>query len=448
MQTAARIVVIDDKLEHLTAIVQTFNSMGTSCLAVQYDASTGVPEGHLRGVRALFLDLHLLDGTPSSADEKHFGMLADILANGIVPDGGPYVLVLWTENPEKFENFKRFLEERLFTANPHTRPLSFASLNKTEFISAKTGNPETGPKLIEAVRAMTEGNPQLNALLAWERDVMAAAGSTLSTILDLVPAAERTAEAGSEPLNAILSLLAREQVGKGNVSNDVRSAITSVLAPILADRIMNRNPAEGAEGLWKNAVTRHKENELEATCNQAAAVNRMLHLSGGTTEQLLPTDWGAVVDFPKIELIEAGFKKRFGIGIKQMYGEEFLIEKASRDMVVPVLLRSGAACDHAQNNSGPLPYMFGLLRPLNAERNKRDDGVEYALKASVWTSPRLCADGIDGPFKIEVNARFPFVINRDDAAALNVRFRLREQLLTHFLNHAGSYQVRPGIVCL
>lgn len=131
-----------------------------------------------------------------------------------------------------------------------------------------------------------------------------------------------------------------------------------------------------------------------------------------------------------------------------MLGGEFLIEKKFRDNVSPVLVRVGAACDHAQNSTGPLPFLFGLIRPTSAERKKRGDGTEFPLKASVWISPLLSVDGIDTPFVIEVNARFPFVMNREDGAKLNVRFRLREQLLVHLLNHAGTYQVRPGIVRL
>lgn len=448
MQTAPRIVVIDDKQDHLTAIVETFNSLGTACSAICYDASTGVPAGHLRGVRALFLDLHLLDSTRSSSDEKHFATLAEILQNGIDPDGGPFVLVLWTENTEKFDRFRVFLEERLFNEVPHTRPLSFVALDKTQFISPETTKPEVGEKLLQAVREVTEGNPQLNALLAWERDVMAAAGSTLSAILNLVPPAERTAEAGSEPLNAILSLLAREQVGRENVQNDVRNAITSVLAPILADRIMNRNPAEGAEDLWQAAVTRYQEKDLEPDAAQAAAINRMLHLSTGTTEQLCSTDWGAIAAFPDGEFNDNDLKRHFGIGLGQMLGGEFLIEKACRERVNPVLVRIGAACDHAQNSTGPIPYLFGLVRPIDVERKKGKDGKILPLKASVWTSP-LLSDGVaETPFVVDVNSRFPFVLNRDDASELKVLFRFREQLTVHLLSHAGSYQVRPGIVRL
>ena len=131
-----------------------------------------------------------------------------------------------------------------------------------------------------------------------------------------------------------------------------------------------------------------------------------------------------------------------------MLGGEFLIEKACRKRVKPVLVRIGAACDHAQNSTGPIPYLFGLLRPIDVERKKSKDGTILPLKASVWTSPIL-SDGVaETPFVVDVNSRFPYVLNRDNASELKVLFRFREQLTVHLLSHAGSYQVRPGIVRL
>lgn len=448
MHTAPRIVIIDDKKEHLDAIVNTFNTLGTTCYAIQYDAATGVPPMHLRGVRALFLDLHLLDGAQSGTDQRHFARLAEILQNGIDSAGGPYVLVLWTTYPEKLEAFKSFLESRLFGDLPYTRPVSFLALDKADYINVDTGDRHHDRDLMAAIKSATESNPQLNALLAWERDVMAAAGSTLSTILDLIPIAHRGTAQGSVELDGVLSLLAREQVGAGNVGADVRSAITTILAPILADRIINRDPAEGAQALWQLAVTRHAEKNLTAQPEQAASVNRLLHLSSGTTEHLLAADWGAVVDFPDVEWNPAGVTLRFGMSIKELLGNEFQIQKGSREKVNPVVVRIGAACDHAQGSTGPLTYLFGIIRPMSALRNQSEDGRDLPLKASIWTSPLLSCDGFDEPFRLEVNSRFPFVINRDGAAELRVRFRLREQLLTHLLNHAGAYSVRPGVVAL
>jgi hypothetical protein len=448
MQVAPRIVIIDDKKEHLDAIVSTFNSLGTTCYAIQYNAETGVPPGHLRGVRALFLDLHLLDGAQSGTDQRHFSRLSEILQNGIDPAGGPYVLVLWTTYPEKLADFRAFLENRLFGNMPHTRPVSFLALDKANYINVDSGDRRPDRDLLAAIKDTTESNPQLNALLAWERDVMAAAGSTLSTILDLIPIEHRGTAQGTIELDGILSLLAREQVGAGNVGADVRSAITTILAPILADRIINRDPAEGAQALWHAAVTRHAEKHLTPHPEQAASVNRMLHLSSGATEQLVPSDWGAVVDFPGVEWNAAGVTLRFGMSIKELLGNEFQIQKGSRAKVNPVLVRIGASCDHAQGSSGPLTYLFGIIRPISALRNQGEDGQDLPLKASLWTSPLLRCAGCDEPFRLEVNSRFPFVMNRHGAATLQVRFRLREQLLTHLLNHAGAYSVRPGVVAL
>ena len=113
------------------------------------------------------------------------------------------------------------------------------------------------------IEDILKSNAQLNALLAWERDVVSAAGATLSTILGLIPPGVRTVEDGASALDDILSILAREQVGKDHVGTDVRSAITSILSPILADRIINRTPAEGTPEIWNEAVTRHEDRGLE-----------------------------------------------------------------------------------------------------------------------------------------------------------------------------------------
>jgi hypothetical protein len=210
---------------------------------------------------------------------------------------------------------------------------------------------------------------------------------------------------------------------------------------------MNRNPAEGAKDLWKDAVTLFDDKDLAADTAQSAAINRMLHLSTGTTERLCATDWGAIAAFPEDKFNDEELMHHFGLTVKQMLGGEFLIEKTCREKVQPILVRIGAACDHAQHNTGPIPYLFGLKCPIDVERKKKDGRI-LPSKASAWKSPLLSDESEDTPFEIEVDSRFPFVLNRKDATQLQVRYRFREQLTVHLLNHASSHQVRPGIVRL
>ena len=58
MFTPPRFVVIDDKPEHLDAILDVFQELGAPCQGVTYDPEHGLDNRHLAGVRVLFVDLH------------------------------------------------------------------------------------------------------------------------------------------------------------------------------------------------------------------------------------------------------------------------------------------------------------------------------------------------------------------------------------------------------
>ena len=114
--------------------------------------------------------------------------------------------------------------------------------------------------------------PQLAALVAWETDVQAAAGATLSALVELVPEEARNSALFASAVDEILSRLAREAVGQHHVAIDPRAAITSALAPILADRIVNQDVPDAAAALWRQAVTWDGREQLDPA--RAGKVNR------------------------------------------------------------------------------------------------------------------------------------------------------------------------------
>ena len=61
MFTPPRFVVVDDKPDHLTAILDVFQALGTPCQGIVYDPEHGLESRHFKGVRALFMDLHLTE---------------------------------------------------------------------------------------------------------------------------------------------------------------------------------------------------------------------------------------------------------------------------------------------------------------------------------------------------------------------------------------------------
>lgn len=448
MFSAPRFVVVDDKKPHLDSILLAFQQLGTPCMGLHFKADAALDKNHFRGVRCLFLDLHLIDGQAGSDNKRHYAVIASILEDNIHQTGGPFVLVVWTEHPQLSDELRDYLDAGLDANKPHARPLAVLCLAKDKFINTETGVPTKPEDLKAAVAEAVASTPQLGALLSWETEVMAAAGDTLASLLGLVPPGERTSKNFPSAVDTILSRLARETVGSSHVELDHRAALTQSLAPILTDRIMNQAVQVETKELWKKAVTRYEDRTLgAATPAQAGEVNRMLHLAVSPAESITPVDWGAVVEWPFGAGEEMCLKKT-GIKTKQMYCNEFKLASKSIEKCRPVLVRIGAACDYAQNRHGLITYLLGVEVPEGAEWQVDGKGNRIGLPNSIWTSPVFAVPGTADPFRLYVHFRFPFTQVPDECKDWGVRYRLREQLLMHLISTESSYVARPGIVQL
>ena len=448
MFTAPRFIAIDDKLDHLSAIIETFRQLGSPCMGIHYDPAQELEQRHFSGVRALFLDLHLVEGVATTDNRRHYALIAQILEDNINPDGGPFVLVIWTAHPQLAAELTQYLDQNLDAARPYARPLAILSLAKDQFINVDTGALRAAETLRDAVQQALGANPQLAALIAWETDVLAAAGSTLATLIALVPPAQRTTTEYPGALDALLSRLARELVGRAHVAADPRAAITSALAPILADRIVNQDVSPETSALWARAVTRHEDRRLaDASPREAGQINRMLHVAIPGSETIRSMDWGAVSEFPLDWWNDEALGELFGLNIDQLLREEFKLHRDHHVGCRPRVVRVGAACDHAQSRRGPLSFLFGVEIPENVPRLPDSSG-QVRPPASEWRSPRFLIDPAAEPFTLAVNCRFLFARPVEACREWRPCYRLREQLLMHLISHANVYVSRPAIVQL
>lgn len=446
--SAPRFVVVDDKEEHLLAIVKAFQHLGSPCLGVHYNQETGVDPIHFRGVRCLFMDLHLINSHASSDYKSQFSSIASILEDSISVTGGPYVLVLWTEQSHVCDELRAYLDKSIDPDKPYVRPLAVLSLAKEAFITPVDGKVIDSSKLQAAVLGSITENPQLAALLGWEVDVLSAAGDTLASLLNLIEVEQRTTENFPVAVDTILSRLARETVGKPHVEVNQRTAIYSALAPILMDRILNQDVPEATQDLWGKAVTRHNDRNLEAASpKEAGELNRILHLAVPGPETIRPTDWGAVVAWP-FDWNDDGLKGFTGITIKQMLCEEFRLRSSAIASCKPVLVRIGAACDYAQDNRGPISYLFGLEIPSSAERQLDSNNNPLKLSDAIWQSPVFMTPGSQEASTLYFHFRFPLTFVKDACGGWGANYRLREQLLMQLITSVSGYVSRPGIVRL
>ena len=429
MFSAGRYVVVDDERDQLRMLVDSLHAIGAPCIGVHY---TGKPlnRAAFAGVRVLFSDLYLVQGV--TQQKIQFAAMEAMLRNNVDPAvGGPYLLVVWTSHDEEVEPLRAYLRERL---DAPLRPLAVLTLDKKPFLD---GN---GADLAATVQDRVNSSPQIRALVSWEHDVLSATGATLAAVTDLIPANERDVESFSTSLDGVLSRLAVAAVGRPNVAADRRGAINGALAPILADRILNASERAGVADLWNQAVTAD-QNLVPMDHAQVGRMNRMLHLALPPVEPVGATDWGATLLLPEAERADDRMLARFGVKHPELMSQVFRLEKKDRPRCTPVLVRTGAVCDHAQRKAGPLPYLLGVVVPMDVAHKEMD-----RLK-SEYESPVLLIDEGTGPVKLLVNARFQIsmVAPPPDFTPL---FRIREQLLSAINAHAAEYQTRPGVVKL
>ena len=445
MFTPPRFIVIDDNPSHLNAILDAFQDIGTPCLGVTYDPEHGLTQKHFSGVRALFIDFHLVSQLPATDETANFAVIAQILEDIISPTGGPFILVIWTQHDKSVPGLAEYLEDPNSSLPPSARPLAILSLPKDQFITLNTGVARDTDRLRAEIERAISKNPQLHALLSWETEVQSAAGVTLSALVDLVPHNTRNAASIARELDRILSRLATAAVGRPHVAGDPRAAITSALAPILADRIVNLEDGEDSRIIWRNAVTGIGTGMWDA--ERSGKVNRMLHLAVPPSETISSTAWGAVVEFPGGQWNDRCLKNLFGVKKKELLGGEFKIERDGRAECSPRLVRVGAACDHAQDRSGPLQYLLGIEIPCSVNRKKDKTGT-VRLPSAEWRSPTLAINPGSDPFVLAVNARYSRSVTSNTAMQWKTAYRLREQLLMHLISHASGYLSRPGIIQL
>ena len=447
MFISPRFVVVDDRPDHLNAILNVFEQLRSPCLGIVYDASQELDRQSFENVRALFLDLHLSDLAATTDETRHYAVIANILEDNINPIGGPFVLVIWTEHEQSAANLVAYLDASLDPEKPYARPLAIANLPKDQFIDIGTGSllADRADDLKRAVERAVERIPQLAALVTWETQIQRAAGATLSALMELVPEDQRDTAAFAEGLNEILTRLAQGAVGRQNVAANPHAAITGALTPLLADRLVNQQPLGADLAIWTDALTWNGQNQLDDM--RVGKINRMLQAAVPPSEAIQSTDWGAVVDFPDGWWNNAGLRARFDVTLGQLLGSEFKIGRNDRDNCRPRLIRVGAVCDYAQNRSGPIPYLFGLEIPCDVQRIQDDTGT-VRPPASEWCSPVLCLDTDGGPFVLAINSRYSLSVVQAEAQNWQPRYRLREPLLMQLTSHASNYLARPGIVQL
>lgn len=430
MLTPPRFVVIDDDAKHLEAIVSTMQSLGSACAKIHYTSVRDPDRELFKTVRAIFMDLQLLNRSATSDFRQHYAEIQRILDLVIHVEGGPYLLVVWTDMPNRVVELRQYLE-RFFARKPFVRPVAILPLSKTRYINSATGE-ATSRDLVEEIRTHLRKHPAMNSLVQWETDVLGAAARVLADISTLACELE-----GETSLPTLLKRLANEAVGHKNAGEDPRAAVQAALLPMLQDHLKNSNVVAAD---WADPFDGAVDPAPPLSKSQVALLNNRLHITNQNTDRpISPLAWGAVCEIEEeIDWNELGLESEEHY-VREIVATNVRIDLKKSSEIEVVQIRIGAACDYAQKACGPIPYALAAVLPGK-------QGLKaHALHSNStgWISPEV--DLGNGVVQLFVEPRFVRVRGETSAASFEVISRIGEQLLLELVSTVSHHGSRPGI---
>lgn len=452
MFIAPRFIVVDDDPIHAKAIAACVQELGSVCATVVYSVETDVPPHVFSGARVIFMDLQLQDRTYGDF-ARHYSEIQRILSNVINPDGGPYMLVLWTDAPERAGELEAYLEQNLFVRSPHTRPLTLLPLSKTDYIDFSTGEPSDSIALGKKIRADISSVPSMAALLQWEADVLTATNGVLQNVMS---AAVDTGGRRLDALPSVLHRIATDVAGVVQAEADPEAAVHMALLPLLQDQLQYAASKNVPNEVWMRAFEGAAGPLSILSRASAAKLNSSLHLKLAERGEIKPVSWGALSG------LEDNFPWRdFGLSDAQSYVDDVVIpgvqtkwQFVETDLQTGKLqpgnlrrirlgqIRIGAACDFAQKSDGPVPFVLTAFIPVREDHPTKR--VELMQRSTAWLSPLLDV-GSWGRGHLFVEPRFLRIRGASQMADLRAFGRLREQLLIELISGISHHSSRPGI---
>ena len=95
----AQVCVVDDEPREYLYLLSALNSLGIGCVHVRGDRVEELPHEPFRGLRLVFLDMHL--GTHGGMDARAVtAHTANVFSRIVSPESAPILVVVWTKYAE------------------------------------------------------------------------------------------------------------------------------------------------------------------------------------------------------------------------------------------------------------------------------------------------------------------------------------------------------------
>jgi len=471
-------VVIDDQAKDILGITSALSQKGISSIPIHYvDANTAFERCKQSAVakpRVIITDIQMREGgaAPKTAD---FANVAKCLAEIINNTHGPYVLLVWTSQPQAFSALEAYVK-KYFGLKDIRLPLYFGSISKSA--CKQTGTDSYDPeKILSSLANHLKGQTQFRALLHWEKSVLNAAVDSVNTIV----------EVSDGKLEHTLYSLGEAVAGK-NLKGHEASAINEAFSYILKDRISQGVISNGTKEIWAKAIKPTGSNISERSKHK---LNALLHTDDVLNSTIIcPGDVWLCSSTPSnvfkqisnsseakdqfnrfreqfLAWDEAGYKleeriKKYRLPkskaspetklklkahLKAQYTDP---KKALIKAMKLILVEISPACDFSNRKKPVNSLAIGMLIPKSLIVN----GLTLKAADSIIQCP-IIFDNED--YIIVLSAKYLTSLSpnkllganlRDGETNLNLRkvFRIRESLLQSWIHRITSYNSRIGTV--
>jgi len=469
-----RAVAIDDEPGHLLAITTGLSACGIPCMGYWYDRDTSElrptpPEGGLPFLRLVFMDLNLavLGGVPETANLC--AVVMHVLKQLISKDGGPYLLVFWTQVSGKVPEVERMLYQRLEDIEGIHCPIAVVELPKGQFIGKEPQNRDFKSALQEfyselhdkiaglekAVKEAVARSAPLSAVSSWEARASNASARAVNEVFACAKGDTPDPLKRAEAIERVLAKIAVAASGESSAKDAPARALDAGLVDILVDQFGASVEDLEYRNIIKEAIGRAIDGKtaFQNEVGVSAALNTFFHIDMEVSSAKAG-DRGVVISAKPFDTNTLGFRPvdqltDFLIPY-EVFPEERRIEmkalgEAFRKSAEFVLVELGADCDHAQDTARTRRYLLAVEIPV-----RFFELVRFPFNNKL----RNEALQLLGPWVIEGKTLFLLVSCRrfwvwqkkEPHNQGKVKYRLRASLVSKLLHHYSSWHSRPGIV--
>jgi hypothetical protein len=449
-----RVVVIDDDIDEARPLLTTLNNIGIGTLYFDGD-SEKLPKEPLTGIRVLFLDLRLMSSL--NPDPRHYirHTLA-VLKKVIDIESCLTGIIYWAKQKEDRDEFNIQLSQNI----PQFKPAFLLAIdNKMQFC-----NSNNSEKLKQVLLNTLRQFPAQKLLWSWEQSVHDAASATCRQLVSvaLKDSAGNNNKTNDEKILNLLRSLIVSAGGNADLSpQSLMNCLFESLNLVHLDQLEHCVFGMEKKDLpRKNGLARQLVQRPTLSAEQISRLNGILitskvppnksHMSPGNIyvaklwnrkDQSFPFDKRTKVFKNFIIDIWPNLKNNNEL-------LDFLIRQST-----PCLVDITPACDYASKKVKIARLLGGVFIRSSGDK-KKDEKLELKDQCKIFAKEiELCyfqseALGLNGNYKIVVNARHLYSKPVEDLKKHKAAFRLRRQIVTDIQAWFASHAARPGYLSI